>query len=271
MASRKVMQSVLQGFLGTFTSRNTDYQGYWLFGQIENEIQYCKINLLKPASNDTPQAALQGMAVQRFEEQVAKAGLLLAAVFEAELEITMNPETVNGFVGSHATDGHMVGFTARATTNNERRYETERQAFVAPHDPDREQRRAPEKWGPQEQNIQAVSERDFMSNPEPKIRFLKKLVAVARSIVTYQVGLPHGCKRIDAVLFWLKPYEHLDFPIFDEYLKSIRECPSGTDRLHWNRDALRDLDKELEAINRKYRDPVFEACYEIIDLYKDVA
>jgi len=271
MPSRKVIKSALAGFLGTFTSRNTDYQGYWLFGLVEKDIQHCKINLLSPSPADkTPRLAIQAMAVQRFEEQVSKAGLPRSVVLDAELEITKGQDASRGFVGSHATDGHMVKFVARATVSNGRCFETERLVFVAPHDSDGERRRAPEKWGPQESAVQEVGDYYFMTNPEPRILYLKKLVAVARSIVTYQVGLPHGCKRMSAVLLWIKPYDTLQFPIFDEYLEAIREFPSGTSRLYWDRDALREFDKKLELINQKYRDLIFETCYEIIDKYKDV-
>jgi len=74
--------------------------------------------------------------------------LSLAAVLEADLEVNMMPNTVKGFVGSSVADGHMVTFVARVTMNNGQKYEMERTVFVAPHDPEKEQRRAPEKWGP---------------------------------------------------------------------------------------------------------------------------
>ena len=32
MPSRKVLKSVIQGFLGTYVSRNSDFDGYLLFG-----------------------------------------------------------------------------------------------------------------------------------------------------------------------------------------------------------------------------------------------
>jgi hypothetical protein len=48
-------------------------------------------------------------------------------------------------------------------------------------------------------------------------------------------------------------------------LNSIRPLPKSTERLKWNRDALRESDAKLEAQNRKFRDAIFEACYQIID------
>lgn len=86
-------------------------------------------------------------------------------------------------------------------------------------------------------------------------------------MVTYEVGLPVGCLRIGKVLFWLKPYEQLDFPVFSEYLEATRGLPMASDRLLWNVDSLRGSDKKLEAINAEYRNRVFDACFEIIQNY----
>lgn len=270
MPSRRVIKSALTNFLGTYTSRNSDYQGYWLFGFVAADLSHCKIDLLAPVSeNGTPLAFMTHLAVRRFAEQVAKAGLPQAVLHQAELEIVMKSDIVQAFIGSHAADGHIVQFIARATTSNRRTYENATQVFVAPHDPDKERRRAPEKWGPQELNIRPVNEREYTTNPEPRIRYLRKLVSVARSIVTYQVGLPQGCKRMDGAITRLKPYEKVDYPIFAEYLKGVRELPIGTSRLYWNRAALRELDRKLKPMNQKYRDGVFETCFEIIDRYAE--
>ena len=32
MPTRNALKGVLAGFLGTYTSRNSDYRGYWLLG-----------------------------------------------------------------------------------------------------------------------------------------------------------------------------------------------------------------------------------------------
>ena len=106
-----------------------------------------------------------------------------------------------------------------------------------------------------------------MANPDKRTSHLRELVSAARSVVTYQVGLPHGCTRIRAVLFWLRPFEPLDLPVFEEYHAATLDLPTGTERLHWSRDALRERDVRLEAINREFRDRVFEACYDIIDRF----
>jgi hypothetical protein len=104
-----------------------------------------------------------------------------------------------------------------------------------------------------------------MANPSKSVSYLKKLVSAARAIVTYQVGLPVGCIRVRRTLFWLRPYRELSYPVFDEYLQALSALPISSERLQWNREALREADKKLEAVSRRFRDDIFEACYEIID------
>jgi hypothetical protein len=106
-----------------------------------------------------------------------------------------------------------------------------------------------------------------MANPDKRTSYLSKLVSAARSIVTYQTSLPLGVRRVHRILFWLRPFEQLELPVFDEFLAATRNLPVGTERLHWSRDALRERDVELERIIRHFRDRVFNACYDILDRY----
>jgi hypothetical protein len=106
-----------------------------------------------------------------------------------------------------------------------------------------------------------------MANPPKSVSYLKQLVSAARAIVTYQAGLPSGCVRVRKILLWLRPHKEVTYPVFDEYLKSVSKFPIGSERLKWSREALRETDKKLEAQNARFRDDIFEACYQIIDLY----
>jgi Protein of unknown function (DUF2489) len=106
-----------------------------------------------------------------------------------------------------------------------------------------------------------------VANPDKRTSYLKKLVSASRAVVTCQVGLPFGCRRVAGLLFALRPFEQLDYPVFAEYGAATQDLPIGTERLYWSRDALRDKDVRLEAINRKFRDRLFEACYDILDRY----
>jgi hypothetical protein len=92
----------------------------------------------------------------------------------------------------------------------------------------------------------------------------RRLVSNARAIITYQVGLPVGCIRMRRLLFWPKPRRELNFPVFEAYLAAVRDFAIGHERLEWNRKALFEQDQRLEEINREFRDPVDQACHDIV-------
>src|SRR5438128_12672268 len=96
---------------------------------------------------------------------------------------------------------------------------------------------------------------------------LKKLVANSRAIISYQVGLPLGCAKMSKILYWLEPFEKLDFPIFKQYAAATLEIPTGSERLHCTREALRRYDQKLVAINLEYREEVLDPCFEIIERF----
>ena len=105
-------------------------------------------------------------------------------------------------------------------------------------------------------------------NPDKATSYRRKLVSSARAIITYEVGLPLGCARTSRILFWLRPFQADEFPVFDEYLQATRELPTGQERLQCDRDYLRKVDVQLEATNRAFRDRVFDACYTILDRFE---
>lgn len=106
-----------------------------------------------------------------------------------------------------------------------------------------------------------------MPNPDKRTSLLQQLVSAARAVVTYQVGFPLGCTCLDRVKRSLRPFEPVELPAVDQYLAAVRSLPIGTERLRWDRASLRVKDIELEAANHRFRDPVFEACYDIISRY----
>jgi hypothetical protein len=104
-------------------------------------------------------------------------------------------------------------------------------------------------------------------NEERHRSLIKQLVANARAIISYQVGLPFGCARMSKILYWLESFEKLDFPIFKLYAAATLEIPTGSERLHCARDALRRYDQKLVAINLEYREEVLDTCFEIIERF----
>jgi hypothetical protein len=70
MTSRRVILGVLHNFLGTFTSRYSDFDGYWVFGFLVESMDAVRIDLLADveSANSTPSGFIRWLAVQRFSE-----------------------------------------------------------------------------------------------------------------------------------------------------------------------------------------------------------
>jgi hypothetical protein len=108
-------------------------------------------------------------------------------------------------------------------------------------------------------------------NEQKRDSYFRKLVANARAIISYQVGLPVGCLKMKRLLSWLEDEgEKLDFPIFGEYLENVSEIPTGSERLECSRAALRRYDERLVPTNLEYRERIIDACFEIVERYNAV-
>jgi hypothetical protein len=106
-----------------------------------------------------------------------------------------------------------------------------------------------------------------MGNPTKRDAAARKVVAVARSIASYEIGLPLGCRRMVRTLAWLAPYETYFPRVFEEYLKQVTGLPLGSERLLWNRKVLQEKDIALEATNQRFRNQIFDACWTVIDRF----
>ncbi len=135
------LAGALDGFLGTLTSRNTDYQGYWLGGLVESRLDGLEIDLLAtpPATEDAFGAAAR-IASHRFREQIARAGLDWERIVRARLQVAFEGElTTRRFNGS-TFEGHVAKFVASASLDTLRILTRYTRVFVAPHSQDREMR-----------------------------------------------------------------------------------------------------------------------------------
>jgi len=138
MSRRRTIKGVLHNFLGTYTSRYSDYDGYWLFGILAGENRELKIDLLNPsigATESTIVAIAVKLAAQKFREQVDKGNLSISCMREARLDITRLPDSVRGAVNGRVCAGYNFRFFARVVSDSGREYDSEMLAFVAPHDP----------------------------------------------------------------------------------------------------------------------------------------
>ena len=143
MKTRRTIKGVLHNFLGTYSSRCSDYDGYWLFGLLVADVGELRIDLLNPSVGTTAPphmvAAIQ-LAAQKFREQMEKAGLSVSCAREARLDITRSPDLRGGVVNGRPCTGYSVQFVARVVSDSGKAYESAASTFVAPHNPEVETR-----------------------------------------------------------------------------------------------------------------------------------
>jgi hypothetical protein len=137
MHSREIT-GVLHNFLGTYTSRYSDYEGYWMFGWLVGEIEELRIDLLslnEGSTEKTPIETAKLIAAQKFKEQVEKVGGTLDCIREAYLDLKKLPGIENGMVNGRVCAGNTIRFEARAVSDHGKAYESEMTLFVASHNP----------------------------------------------------------------------------------------------------------------------------------------
>lgn len=145
MKRRRNIQGVLRNFLGTYTSRYSDYEGYWLFGLLASDVEQLTIDLLNSQTQNSeskPMAFAVELARTKFSEQMSKNEIAIAWFLKANLEIRKLPQSKSGFVNGHSSVGHDFRFTVRAVSDFGKTYEIETTVFVAAHNPSIESRSA---------------------------------------------------------------------------------------------------------------------------------
>jgi len=144
MTSRRTIKGVLHNFLGTYTSRYSDFDGYWLFGLLVEKLGRISIDLLDASGERkaTPLAYAEWLAAQKFREQIGKAGLPRSWFQEARLDVTKSADTRLGLVNGRSCSGYDVRFLAHVVTDLGKTYDSASSIFVAPHDPKVELRSA---------------------------------------------------------------------------------------------------------------------------------
>jgi hypothetical protein len=141
MSSRKAITSVLHNFLGTFSSRYSDYQGYWLFGFIVSDLERAEVDLMSNTDlANSPWEFARRHAQTMFMDQVAKARLDSTWIREANLQMTKSPESCQTPVNGYMCAGNKINLVARAVLDNAREYRHCIAICVAPHDPSVERR-----------------------------------------------------------------------------------------------------------------------------------
>jgi hypothetical protein len=145
MGRRRSIKSMLHNFLGTYTSRNSDYDGYWIFGFLVRDLTQLTIDLCHSDISASKRKATNEavrLAVANFKDQRQKARLNISWIQSAHLTITRSSIRRPGRVNSQRSFGYTLSFLVQARSDFARAYTCEKSLFVAPHDPALELRSA---------------------------------------------------------------------------------------------------------------------------------
>jgi len=99
---------------------------------------------------------------------------------------------------------------------------------------------------------------------------VNKLIANAKDILTNKVGISLGVRKMNKLIAGNNNSHPLsvDLSVFQEFEKKIDGCPVGSERLLWEREALKKKDIIVDKVIRIYRDKIIDKCYELLALSK---
>ena len=138
MPTRRVIHAVLHNFLGTYTSRYSDHNGCWLFGQIVDKFERIEVELTSADGVESPDSLIAftaNLAVAKFSRHMRLSRLNPSYTREARLVISKLPGQVVGQVNAFLCTGCLLSFEVRALSDHGRLYNCEKRVFVAPHNP----------------------------------------------------------------------------------------------------------------------------------------
>jgi hypothetical protein len=139
MTRRRAIKSVLHNLLGTYTSRYSDLDGYWLFGLLVEDVGQVTIDLMDTSGENAdglPIAVARRLAVTEFAEQMEKARLTMSRIRNARINMVKSADSRRGVVNGHVCSGYELTFVAQAVTDLGKTYDRQMTIFVAPHDPE---------------------------------------------------------------------------------------------------------------------------------------
>lgn len=103
----------------------------------------------------------------------------------------------------------------------------------------------------------------LMSSTE-KIRAKNAALLLAKQILTSEVGLLLGIRKILPNLYALGIEHHPDFIILVGIDSQHDHLPTGPERTYWNEDALAEKDVKIKEAEHVHRENAMKACEALI-------
>lgn len=137
MRKKNLFKGVLQGFLGTYCSRYSEFKGQWLFGHLVEQLDVLEIDLLAPIlpiGFSDPVSVAGALAKKKFMEQLRKANAPAAKLDTAVLIIEKGEpdERICSEGSTQRFAGHWVHLRVQLTFNVGVDWEAKETIFVAP-------------------------------------------------------------------------------------------------------------------------------------------
>jgi hypothetical protein len=104
-------------------------------------------------------------------------------------------------------------------------------------------------------------------NEEHRQFLSRKIVTAARAVLAGELGIIAGARQLSGLGHEIGTDRDADFIFFVGLDSETDHLPVGDVRQHWNAEALRDKDAEIERIEAFYRERAFEICRQLIQKY----
>lgn len=140
---RRRLTGVLCGFLDAFVGRDSDYDGYWIFGLLVREGDEVSLDLLAANSKIEGSPVLcvaARIARLKFAKVLQKSRIPVQFVSDARFVMSKLEPATRGLVNGRTSDGHLYSLQAEATSDLGKQYTARKTIFIAPHDPSVEHR-----------------------------------------------------------------------------------------------------------------------------------
>lgn len=95
----------------------------------------------------------------------------------------------------------------------------------------------------------------------------QKAVFIAQNIVNESIGLVDGCRQIVSLRLCQEIRDDPDFLTIRGFESETDEFPIGEVRKHYNQEALKKLDTELNSYVARVKPIIISACENIIKKY----
>jgi hypothetical protein len=148
MSSRKILKTAMFGFLGTLTSRYSNYRGYWIYGLLKKELNGLEIDLLAEhvSSAISPIDFFQNFARMKMRDQIIKNNCNISWVKNATLTCSVIGPEYKRYFEEGERSGQDYEIKCNWLTDIGVRKNASVKIFVSQHDPQKERRNSEEHW-----------------------------------------------------------------------------------------------------------------------------